>query len=90
MNYFELSSDEEQRVKQFFLQKHQIPFSFWSDKKLLKRVHSVWVLSEKASQALDWVDCDSAGLMLLLELKSLKPSKQGLAFLAQKEVSGSA
>lgn len=84
MKYANLSAEEEKTVKDFFLSKHKISFSFWSDKKLLKRVHSVWVLSEKAAQALHWVQADSAGLLLLLEFKTPKPSKQGLAFLPKK------
>jgi hypothetical protein len=83
MKFAFLSPGEEKTVQQFFLEKHSIPFSFWNGKKLLKRVHSVWVLSEKAAEALQWVECDSAGLLLLLELKTLKPSKQGIAFLSQ-------
>jgi hypothetical protein len=84
MNYSNLSGAEENSVKRFFLEKHSVPLSFWAGKKLLKKVNSVWVLSEKAAEALDWLDCDSAGLMLLLELKTLKPSKQGLAFLQNR------
>ncbi len=81
MNFSFLSGAEEEKIKQFFLQKHQIPFSFWSGKKLFKRVHSVWVVSEKCAELLPKVKVDSAGLMLLLELETLKPSRQGLAFL---------
>ncbi len=84
MKYVQLGSEEENRVKNFLLSAHQIPLSFWENKKLLKRVHSVWVLSKEASQALDFVRCDSAGLMLFLESKSLKLSKQGEAFLQNK------
>lgn len=79
-----MSLAELQTVQQFFLEKYAVPFSFWSDKKLLKRVHSVWVCSEKAALAREWVKADSVGIMLLLELKTLKPSKQGLAFLQNK------
>lgn len=84
MKHSVLSAEEENSVKQFFLQKHRIPLEFWIGKKLLKKVNSVWVCSEKAAQAIAWVECDSAGLMLLLELKTLKPSKQGLAFLKNR------
>lgn len=76
-----MSSAELESVQRFFLQKRQVPLEFWNGKKLLKKVNSVWVCSSKAAEAVDWVECDSAGLMLLLELKTLKPSKQGLAFL---------
>ena len=81
--FFELAAEEENRVKQFFLSKFNVSLSFWNGKKLLKKVNSVWVCSQKAFQALDWVECDSAGLLLLLELKTLKPSKQGLAFVGK-------
>ena len=79
-----MSSAELESVQQFFLQKRQVSLGFWAEKKLLKKVNSVWVCSSKAAQAIDWVECDSVGLMLLLELKTLKPSKQGLAFVQNR------
>ncbi len=81
MNFSFLSKEEEQKVQQFFLSKYLVPLSFWNGKKLFRRVHSVWVASEKCAELLPKVKADSAGLMLLLELETLKPSRQGLAFL---------
>jgi len=81
VNYFELSASEEKTVKEFLLQTHKVPLSFWGDKRLLKRVNSVWIVSKEANQLLHLVRCESAGLLLFLELKTLKLSRQGEAFL---------
>lgn len=83
--YSQLSESEADAVKKFFLEKHKIPVAFWDKYILCKRVNSVWVMSESAWQTQKLVHADSAGLMLLLELKSLKPSMQGLAFLEMLE-----
>ncbi|MFH0955373.1 MAG: hypothetical protein V1777_04690 [Candidatus Micrarchaeota archaeon] len=79
--YSLLSESEAAAVKEFFLARHRVPVSFWDKYILCKRVNSVWVMSEGAWQTQRLVRADSAGLMLLLKLKSLKPSMQGLAFL---------
>lgn len=84
MKYFELKTDEEKEIKDFLHKKFSVPAGFWDDKKLLKRVNSVWVLSKDASTMLDLVRCESAGLLLFLEFKTLKISRQGEAFLENR------
>lgn len=84
MKYSALSNEEEKKVQVFFLEKFQVPLLFWHDTVLLKRVHSVWVCSKKAAELASSIRTESVGLLLLLEFKTLKPSKQGLAFLKNK------
>lgn len=71
-------------MKDFFFSRFQVPLEFWTGKQLLKKVHSVWVCSEKAGSLSAVVDAESVGILLLLELNALKPSRQGLDFLKNR------
>jgi len=71
-----LSSDEESQVKSFFAENYSVSESYWSDKVLYKKVHSVWLCSKTAWQVQEHVRAKSVGLMLLIELKTLKTGKQ--------------
>lgn len=76
-NFFaRLSQDEEKRVKSFLLEKFGVNDSFWLDKVLYKKVHSVWLCSSKAWEVQEFLRCKSVGLMLLTELETLKMGKQ--------------
>ncbi|MBS3061187.1 MAG: hypothetical protein J4215_01230 [Candidatus Diapherotrites archaeon] len=71
-----LSVDEETQVKAFFSEKFSVADSYWSDKVLFKKVHSVWICSEKAWEVQEFLRAKSVGLMLVQELKSMKVGKQ--------------
>lgn len=71
-----LSAEEESRVKSFFAQNFNVLAPYWSDKVLYKKVHSVWLCSEKAWVVQEHLRAKSVGLMLLQEFETMKTGKQ--------------
>ncbi len=71
-----LSEEETQKVKTHFAEKFGVDDSYWSDKVLFKKVHSVWICSQKAWEVQQHVRAKSVGLMLISELATLKTGKQ--------------
>jgi hypothetical protein len=80
MKFNKLSDAEKKRVVDFFSKKYSIPNSFWLNVELLKRVNSVWLCSKLASEIANDYYTQSCGILVLLELKSLKESIQARDF----------
>lgn len=85
MKFFVLNSAERQKVESFFSARYSLPERFWEKVVLLKRVNSVWLCSGNAAElAVSFntkgFELQSAGILVLLELKTLKESRQAVDF----------
>ena len=80
MRFRELEGKEKEKVTGFFSEKYGISRPFWDTVVLLKRVNSVWLCSKEAAALANDFHAETAGLLILLELKTLKESRQATDF----------
>lgn len=80
MKFRELAKAEREKAIGFFGSKYSVPEGFWDSVSLLKRVNSVWLCSKKAAEIANGFSAQSCGIMILLEFKTMKESRQAADF----------